>query len=273
MWANFGKQNWRRPLTSTSQHGKSLCSAVGSSWAGPLSTPQKATALISWKLDSTPSGQNTGLLSGPWYVLNATLLLSSATHANQLPNRSSHVSAKLPLSPNQENEDAPWLQPGTLPLYQSLNRLYTRSGVSILSIRDPAVAAQTPVSNLFLSQVAELMPSTLRRMPRLSEPGPLGMRAEHWYDFGEQVGDSNLFVHVVAHIAAAAVPHPVLQNFRSGQVTPLAKPTGGHRPLLMVSFLRRLALQSVVAAKKELVAKCAGPLQNHDQDHSVSRRS
>ena len=32
---------------------------------------------------------------------------------------------------------------------------------------DPAVAVQTPVSNPFLSQVAELIPSTLRRMPRL----------------------------------------------------------------------------------------------------------
>ena len=29
----------------------------------------------------------------------------------------------------------------------------------------------------------------------------------------------------------------------------------------MMSFLRRLALKSVMAAKKELVAKCGGPLQ------------
>ena len=36
---------------------------------------------------------------------------------------------------------------------------------------------------------------------------------------------------------------------------------GGHRPLLMMSFLRRLALKSVMAAKKESVAKSAGPLQ------------
>ena len=73
--------------------------------------------------------------------------------------------------------------------------------------RDPAVPAQTPVSDLFLAQVAELIRNTLRRMPRLSEPGPLGMRAEHWYDFGEQAGDRNLFGQVVAHIEAAAVPH------------------------------------------------------------------
>ena len=53
----------------------------------------------------------------------------------------------------------------------------------------------------------------------------------------------------------------MLQYLKAGQITPLAKPTGGHRPLLMMSFLRRLALKSVMAAKKESVAKCAGPLQ------------
>ena len=98
-------------------------------------------------------------------------------------------------------------------------------------------------------------------MPRLSEPGPLGTRAEHWHDFGSLAGNSNLFVHVVAHIAAAAVLHSGLQYQKAGQITPLAKPTGGHRPLLMMSFLRRLALKSVMAAQKESVAKCAGPLQ------------
>ena len=70
-----------------------------------------------------------------------------------------------------------------------------------------------------------------------------------------------MFVQVVAHIAAAAVPNSVLRYIKSGQITPLAKPTGGHRPLLMMSFLHRLALKSVLAAKKESVAKCAGPLQ------------
>ena len=126
---------------------------------------------------------------------------------------------------------------------------------------EPPAPAQAFVSNLFLSEVAELIPTTLRKMPRPSEPGPLGMRAEHWYVFGALTGDSNLFVQVVAHIAAAAVPLSVLQYLKAGQITPLAKPTGGHRPLFMMSFLRRLALKSVMAAKNESVVKCAGPLQ------------
>ena len=98
-------------------------------------------------------------------------------------------------------------------------------------------------------------------MPRRSEPGPLGMRAEHGYDFGSLAMNSDLFVQVVAHMAAAAVPNSVLQYLKDGQITPLANPSGGHRPLLMMSFLRRHALKSVMAAKKESVAKCAGLLQ------------
>ena len=70
---------------------------------------------------------------------------------------------------------------------------------------DPAVAAQTAVSHFLLSQTVELIATSLKRMPPLSEPGPLGMRVEHRFDFGEQAGDSNLFVQLVAHIAAAAV--------------------------------------------------------------------
>ena len=144
---------------------------------------------------------------------------------------------------------------------------------------DPAAPAQALVANLFLSEVAELVPTTLRTMPRLSEPGPLGMRANHWYDFGVQAGNSNLFVQVVAHIAAAAAPHSVLQYLK---ITTLVKPAGGHRPLLMMSSFRRLALKSVMAAKKELVAKCAwtptirsgttGWCQHDGQDHSISCR-
>ena len=39
---------------------------------------------------------------------------------------------------------------------------------------EPPTPAQAFVSNLFLFEVAELIPTTLRKMPRLSEPGPLG---------------------------------------------------------------------------------------------------
>ena len=108
----------------------------------------------------------------------------------------------------------------------------------------------------------DFIPITLKRMPRLSEPGPLGMRAEHWYDFGTQAGDSDPFARIKAHIATATIPDAVLQYLRAGQVTPLAKHTGGHGPLLMMSFLRRLALKAVIAASKSSVIAAAGPLQH-----------
>ena len=44
---------------------------------------------------------------------------------------------------------------------------------------EPPAPAQTIVSDLVLSEVAELIPTTLHKMPRPSEPVPLGMRAEH----------------------------------------------------------------------------------------------
>ena len=44
-------------------------------------------------------------------------------------------------------------------------------------------------------------------------------------------------------------------------VPQIPKHTGGHRPLFMMSFLRRVSLESLSAAKKESVAKCAGSLQ------------
>ena len=128
---------------------------------------------------------------------------------------------------------------------------------------EPPALVQAPVSALFLSEVAEHVPTACsERCHDSVNQDRSGMRAEHWYGFGSLAGNRDLFVQVIAHIAAAAVPNPVLQYLRAWtDHTMLAKPTGGHRPLLMMSFLRRLALKSVMAAKKESVAKCAGPLQ------------
>ena len=114
----------------------------------------------------------------------------------------------------------------------------------------------------FTAEVMDFIPITLKRMPRFSEPGPLGTRAEHWYDFGTQAGDSDLFARIIAHIATATIPDAVLQYLRAVQVTPLARPTGGHRLLLMMSFLRRLTLKAVIAAKSPSVLAAAGPLQH-----------
>ena len=121
----------------------------------------------------------------------------------------------------------------------------------------PSVSCNTkrspsPVTrDINLEITMEFVPITLKRMPRLSELGPLGMRAEHWYDFDTQAGDIDLFSRIIAHISTATLPDAVLQYLRAGQGTPLEKPTGRHRPLLMMSFFSETGAQSDHRGKKK----------------------
>ena len=218
--------------------------------------PLRATVPTSWTLGWSFYGLKIGLLFGPWHVLNVMSLQCRTRRRTEKQQMQSRIRKVATLARTGEKgralaaaRNAPPV-PVTEQIVREIKNLYPADP-------EPPAPASVPISALFLSEVAEQVPSTLRKMPRLSEPGPLGMRAEHW----SLAGDSDLFVQVVAHIAAAAVPNSVLQYLRAGQTTPLAKPTGGHRPLRMMSFLRRLALKSVMAAKIESVAKCAGPFQ------------
>ena len=96
------------------------------------------------------------------------------------------VRAEYDVAPVQNatrRKDEPWLQ----------KRTASPSHGAYPTDPEPPAPAHAFVSNLFLSEVAELFPTTLRKMPRFSEPRPLGMRAEHWYDFGSLAGNSNLF--------------------------------------------------------------------------------
>ena len=96
----------------------------------------------------------------------------------------------------------------------------------------------------FLSEVAELISTTLRKMQRLRVPGPLGTRAEHWYDCGSLAGDSNLFVQSgCTHSSGSSSPFSASVPEGWPDHTTGQTHTGGHRPLLMMSFLRRLALK------------------------------
>ena len=137
---------------------------------------------------------------------------------------------------------------------------------------DPAILSIAQVSHLFTAEVMDFIPITLKRVPRLSEPCPLGMSAEQWYDFGTQAGDTGLFSLVIAYIATTSIKpgHATRQTHREG-----------HRPLLMTSFLRRHALKLNIAAKKPSVIAAAGPPQDgvpgwsqqDDQVHPILRGS
>ena len=96
--------------------------------------------------------------------------------ANSLLNRNRLVFARFPPLPDQVGGDSPWLAARTTPpipitqqMVQEIKGLYPTE-------LEPAVAGQTPVPHIFLSQVAELITITLKRMPRLREPRPLGVR-------------------------------------------------------------------------------------------------
>ena len=84
------------------------------------------------------------------------------------------------------------------------SRLFKRSRVSILRTQNHRLPCKLQCQPYSCVRSSRACPyTTLRKMPRLSEPGPLGMRAEHWYDFGSLAGNSYLFVQLVAHIVAA----------------------------------------------------------------------
>ena len=84
------------------------------------------------------------------------------------------------------------------------------------------------------------------------------------------------------HIVTTSLPDAVLQYLRASQVTSLAKSKGGRNPLLMISFLRRVTLKAVIAARKSSVIAAAdaptrsgmsGRDQQDDQIHPVLRGS
>ena len=209
-------------LTGIRASLESACfSAAGSFWDDLQSMRLRATVHTFWMHD----WNSFGLLSGPWYVLNVMLLRCRTRRAEQ-------PRSKVATLASTGEKGRALAAAGNAPpvsvteqIVQEIKSLYPADP-------EPPAPASAPISALFLSEVAEFVPSTLRKMPRLSEPGPLGMRAEHWYDFGSLAGNSDLFVQVIADIAAAAVPkfsvtifeswtdHTTCQTCRGPQTTP-----------------------------------------------------
>ena len=198
-------------LWRPNQHGRHCCSAAGSSWEGLLSMRRRETALTPWRPGLISSGLKTGQLSGLWCVLNViTRPRRSATEQKQ-----SRIRKVATLARSGEKGRA--LQPETPRQSQSQSRLFKRSRVS---------SRQTQNLSLLRRQLRQTF--SCQKLPSSSpphsarchdSPGPLGVRAEHWYDFGALAGNSNLFVQVVAHIAAASVPHTVLEYLKADHAT------------------------------------------------------
>ena len=84
---------------------------------------------------------------------------------------------------------------------------------------EPPAPAQAFVSGLFLSEVAEHIPTTLRKMPRLNEPGPHGMRAEHWYDFGLLRGTATCLCKLLPTLQQQQFHTHSYSTLKAGQIT------------------------------------------------------
>ena len=74
---------------------KALVLSSGYSWCDLLPMRLRATVHTFWMRDSSSSELRTGLLSGPWYVLNVMLLRCRMPHAEQLHSRNSHEFGRL----------------------------------------------------------------------------------------------------------------------------------------------------------------------------------
>ena len=196
--------HWRQ-----SQLGKRWCSAAGSFWDDPQSTPLRTTAHTFWMRDWSSFGLRIGLLSGPWYVPNVMLLQCRRRHAEQMQSRVRKVATLARTGEKGRAlaaaRNAPPV-PVTEQIVQEIKSLYPADP-------EPPAPAQAFVSGQFMSEVAEHVPPHSERchdsvnQDYLACVRNIGMTSP-------LAGNSDLFVQVVAHKAAAAAPNPVLQYLK-----------------------------------------------------------
>ena len=179
------------PLWPQSQFRMRWCSVASFFWDDPQSTPLRATVHTFWMRDWSFFGLRIGLLSGPWYVPNVMLLRCRARRAER------GQAADAVTCSQSRYVSAYWFKRTSPSCCQkrttsSSHRMNCARDQEPLSCRPRTTGSCTsPVSALFLSEVAGHVTITLRKMPRLSEPGPLGTRAKHWFDFGSLAGNSD----------------------------------------------------------------------------------
>ena len=126
---------------------------------------------------------------------------------------------------------------------------------------DTAIPSTAQVSHKFTAEVMEFIPTTLERMPRLGEPGPLGMRAEHWYDFGTQA---------VRHQPVLAGHRPHRHGDSPGRCPPIPTRWSGHAtrqthkrtPTASHDVLPASTRAQSDLRGQEAVLAAAGPLQH-----------
>ena len=139
-----------QPPWPQSQLGKRWCSAAGSFWDDQQSTPLRVTAHTSWMRGWSFLGLRIGLLAGPWYVPNVMLLRCRTQQADRRSSRYSHVFAKLLHWRVLVRKDEPWQLLEMHHQFQSQNKLFKRSRVSILRTLNHRFRASSSVSPILV---------------------------------------------------------------------------------------------------------------------------
>ena len=167
-------------------------------------------------------------------------------------------SAKWPHSPALENEACPSLLHAT-PLQSRSPTKSSRRATGSNSLhpadQSPAMPTTGKVSHIFTAEVAGFTPVTFKRVPpghafRGRRRQPLGMRAEHWYNWGNDAG-ACLNRHRLDRWCCPPIPyfwtgHASCQTLRGTPTTP-------HHVLLASARSEGLA-----AAKQQWVMATAG---------------
>ena len=171
-------------------------------------------------------------------------------------------SAKWTHSLVPENEACPSLLHAT-PLQPGSPTKSSRraTGSNSLHPADQSLAMPTTgkVSHIFTAEVAWFTPVTFKRVPpghafRGGRRQPLGMRAEHWFNWGN---DAGVCLHRHRHDRWCCLPLPSFWTGHASCETLRRAPTTPHDVLLASA-----RSESLAAAKKQSVMATAGHLQH-----------
>ena len=121
--------------------------------------------------------------------------------------------------------------------------------------------AETPYESIDLQSLIASLSKELKRLPRLSTPGPLSMRNEHLVLLATSTEHATDLATMLARLAVGEAPSEVVDFLRGGLIIPHEKPDGGIRPLTLANVVRRAALKALIHQRKKENAEAVGHLQ------------
>ena len=112
-----------------------------------------------------------------------------------------------------------------------------------------------------IDALAKGIAQSLRKAPVRTAPGPLGSRLEHWTVLKYTASGLRDAGRLLARLALGQVPPEMITIHGRGEIIPAMKPSGGLRPILISSVLRRISLKAVAQMARDSVKAFVGNLQ------------